>query len=60
MKEAALQIRPATGKDMPTIHRLAEAYALDGEAPASIWEKVRRFEGHRRKGIVVMRLEREP
>lgn len=29
------------------------------EAPASIQDKVQRFEGHRRKGIVIMKLRRQ-
>lgn len=41
--------------DLPELGRKF-GFVEVGEAPASILEKVKRFEGHRRKGIVVMRM----
>lgn len=41
--------------DLPELGRKFGFVEVE-EAPASILEKVKRFEGHQRKGIVVMRL----
>lgn len=41
--------------DLPELGRKFGFVEVE-EAPASILEKVNRFEGHRRKGIVVMRM----
>ena len=41
--------------DLPELGRKLGFVEVE-EAPASILEKVKRFEGHRRKGIVIMRL----
>ena len=43
--------------DLPALGRKL-GFEETKEAPASILEKVRRFEGHRRQGIVIMRSRR--
>lgn len=44
--------------DLPELARRFGFVEVE-EAPASILEKVKRFEGHRRKGIVIMKMRRQ-